>query len=187
RRGRDQWRELDALMPDALGGRAGPAGPPERLRLAALARQPYRACYATAAALYADAFAARPTLAPPNRYNAARAAALAGTGQGKDADKLDDKERARLRQQALDWLRADLTAWRKQLKDNEAMARAVVRQAMQHWLTDTDFAGVRDRAALAKLPESDRQDWQKLWADVKDLFSRTAAELTEAVFPRPDK
>src|SRR5262249_44251226 len=61
----------DALLADALAGKARPASPPERLRLAALAQQPYRACYATAASLYADAFAARPRLAPPNRYNAA--------------------------------------------------------------------------------------------------------------------
>jgi hypothetical protein len=40
------------------------------------------------------------------RYNAACCAALAAGGQGKDADKLDDKERARLREQACDWLRA---------------------------------------------------------------------------------
>ena len=33
----------------------------------------------------------------------------------------------------------------------------------------------------------DRQDRQKPWADVKDLFSRTAAELTEARFLRPNK
>ena len=48
-----------------------------------------------------------------DRYNAACTAALAGCGQGVDADKLDAKERARLRQQALDWLRADLKAYRK--------------------------------------------------------------------------
>jgi hypothetical protein len=33
-------------------------------------------------------------------------------GQGEDADQLDANARARLRQQALDWLRADLAAWR---------------------------------------------------------------------------
>jgi len=41
-------------------------------------------------------------------------AALAAAGQGEDAAKLDDKERTRLRKQALDWLRADLALRRKQ-------------------------------------------------------------------------
>jgi hypothetical protein len=30
-----------------------------------------------------------------------------------------------------------------------------------------DFAGVRDREALARLPERERQAWQQLWADVR--------------------
>jgi hypothetical protein len=37
---------------------------------------------------------------------------------------------------------------------------------MQHWLKDDDFAGVRGEEALAKLPESERREWQKLWAAV---------------------
>ena len=45
-------------------------------------------------------------LAAVHRYNAACAAALAACGQGNDADNLDGKECARLRGQALDWLRA---------------------------------------------------------------------------------
>jgi hypothetical protein len=38
---------------------------------------------------------------------------------------------------------------------------------MQHWLKDTDFAGVRGPEALAKLPETERRAWQKLWSDVR--------------------
>src|SRR5262249_60068767 len=102
--------EVDARLTEVLAGKGEPPSPPERLRLAALARQPYRACYAAAASLYADAFAARPSLAPPNRYNAACAAALAGTGQGKDAARLGGSQRLALRRQALTWLRADLAA-----------------------------------------------------------------------------
>ena len=43
---------------------------------------------------------------------------------------------------------------------------------MQHWLDDPDFAGVRGPDALAKLPEAERPDWQKLWADVADTLAR---------------
>jgi hypothetical protein len=64
---------------------------------------------------YSEAFADDPKLADDlrtrHRYNAACSAALAGCGQGADADKPDDQERARLRQQALAWLRADPAAW----------------------------------------------------------------------------
>jgi hypothetical protein len=49
-----------------------------------------------------------------------------------------------------------------------------VRQTMQHWQQDTDFNGVRGDAALAKLPEAERQEWQKLWRDVEALERRAA-------------
>src|SRR5262249_47388576 len=128
--------ELDALLADVLAGKAQPASPPERLRLAALARQPYRACYATAAALYADAFAAQPRLATaPHRYDAACAAALAGTGQGKDAAKLGGSQRLALRRQALTWLRADLTSWSRLFAQGE-VGRSRLTRVLTPWQKD---------------------------------------------------
>ena len=48
-------------------------------------------------------------------------------------------------------------------------------RTMQHWQQDKDFAGVRGNA-LAKLPETERKVWQKLWRDVEALRQQ-AAEL----------
>ena len=80
--------------------------------------------HVAAARLYADAFTADPKLADDlkagHRYNAACSAALAAAGQGTDADKLDDQEHRRLRQQALAWLRADLEQWAKRLGSRQA-------------------------------------------------------------------
>ena len=45
---------------------------------------------------------------PGHRYNAACAAALAASGQGKDDPPPDDAAKAKLRQQARDWLKAEL-------------------------------------------------------------------------------
>jgi serine/threonine protein kinase len=128
--------------------------------------------------LYREAFAAQPALADDlqhqHRYNAACPAALAGCGQGKDADQTDDKERARLRRQALEWLRADLTAYRQALDKQPQKARAAILQRMQHWHQDKDFAGVRGPEALAKLPECDRKEWQALWEEVETIRKRAA-------------
>jgi serine/threonine protein kinase/Flp pilus assembly protein TadD len=107
-----------------------------------------------------------------HRYDAARSVALASCDQGHDADTLDDKERAHLRLQALDWLRADLTAWAKEVEGGKAEQRTQVQQVLRHWQRDPDLAGVRDPAALAKLPEADRAEWQKLWADVAALLKK---------------
>jgi hypothetical protein len=86
--------------------------------------------------------------------------------------KLADEERARLRQQALDWLRADLTAWTKTLDEGQPQARQVVAQTLQHWQKDADLAGLRDKATLEKLPAAERDAWRRLWADVGALLRR---------------
>jgi hypothetical protein len=108
------------------------------------------------------------------RYDAACCAARAGCGQGEDAGQLDELERARWRQQALDWLRADLIRWGKLLDDGKADTQAKVRQTMRHWQTDPDLAGVRDPAGLARLPDKERQAWQQFWADVAATLQRAA-------------
>ena len=76
-----------------------------------------------------------------------------------------------MRRQALDWLRADLTAWDKFLKKDPERACPAVQQTLRHWQQDADFAGVRGDA-LAKLPEAERQAWQQLWADVEQTLNR---------------
>ena len=135
-----------------------------------------------AARFYDQAFAAEPKLAEDakvrHRYHAARAAALAGCGQGNDADKLDQAEKAQWRGRALEWLRADLAAWQKDLAKNTPEAHAAVRDKMQRWQVETDFAGVRGPDALAKLPEAERSAWQKLWNDVADALKRAQAKAT---------
>src|SRR5262249_44479124 len=123
-------------------------------------------------------FAEQPRLAENlqafHRYNAARAAALAGCGQGQDADKLDAKEKARLRGRALAWLRADLEAMGRLLDKGADPARlaAGVGKVLRYGQADPGLAGVRGPEALAKLPEAERQPWQKLWKDVSDLLRR---------------
>jgi hypothetical protein len=90
---------------------------------------------------------------------------VAAAGKGEDAAKLDARERARLRQQCLGWLRADLAAFAKLAdKDDEA-----ARQRLSHWQKDTDLESVRGEKALPKLPEPERKAWQQLWADVAAL------------------
>jgi hypothetical protein len=144
--------------------------------LAQLCQLPVKSLNAAAVRFYAEAFAADPKaaddLAAAHRYNAACAAALAGVGQGQDVRNLDDKERGRLRQLALDWLRAELAACTRVLDTGKEQARSVAVERMQLSLTDPDFAGVRDTESLTKLPEHERQAWQQVWAEVRDRLAR---------------
>jgi tetratricopeptide (TPR) repeat protein len=176
--------ELDGKLPSILKGETKPANTVECLELALMClrcKQLNRA----AAQLFAQAFAEQPKraddLGAQYRYKAALAAALAGCGQGKDVDQSDAKERTRLRCQALDWLRADLAAWGRLLEKEPKKTAPVLAATMQHWQQDTDFAGVRGPEVLAKLPEAERVEWQRLWADVADMLKRAQGK------PGPEK
>jgi tetratricopeptide (TPR) repeat protein len=117
------------------------------------------------------------------RYNSACCACLTAAGSGKN---VPPDERSALRRQALDWLTADLAAWRKRLAADPAKDRAAVHRAMSHRLTDADLATVRERAELEKLPLDERVGWVKLWTAVREL--RVAAAPPEiAPPPRPVK
>jgi tetratricopeptide (TPR) repeat protein len=144
--------------------------------------------HAEAARFYAQAFAAHPKLLaddPRNglRYIAACSAVLAGCGQGQDGAKLDDAERARLRRQALDWLRADLAAYRRLLEKEPDQARPRVQRALRMW-QQFGVGGVRSDA-LAKLPEAERQTWQQLWADVEQTLRRVNDKGTKDTQKKP--
>jgi tetratricopeptide (TPR) repeat protein/serine/threonine protein kinase len=174
-RNAERLAELEARLPQLLKGEKQPADAAERLTLASLCQE-HKQRYAAAARWYAEAFAADPKLLADvrlgHRYNAACAAALAGCGQGQDAGGLGEKERARLRGQALEWLRAELKGVRCLLEKEPAKARPAVARRLQHWLGDPDFSGVRGPDALARLPAAERQAWQGLWADVAGTLAR---------------
>jgi tetratricopeptide (TPR) repeat protein len=165
--------QLDGKLAACLAGTGRPKGPREAADIAACAI--YREKYRAAVRLFADAFKEDPKLADDldegDRYNAACAAVLAAAGQGKDATGLGEPERATLRREGLDWLAADLKLSSAILDKNRAAAPGI-RERMANWLDDTDLASVRDPAALAKLPEAERDGWKRLWADVEALQKR---------------
>jgi serine/threonine-protein kinase len=87
-------------------------------------------------------------------------AAAAGQYSGKGRP-MNDAQRARWRQRALDWLRAYLDI---AIKLQESGERAG--WPPTSWQTDPAMASVRDPVELAKLPAAEREQWQHLWTDV---------------------
>jgi tetratricopeptide (TPR) repeat protein len=168
--------ELDPKLTAILDGKKKPADDAERLALARLCQQPFKKLYAAASRFFAEAFAHDAKLAEDlqtgDRYNAACTAALAGCGRGADAP-VAVADRAPLRAQALKWLQADLAAWKPQTKSLLPAVRTPAVNALAHWREDDDLAGVRGADALMKLPEAERQEWQKLWADLDALLPKT--------------
>jgi serine/threonine-protein kinase len=180
----DHWlwhvlrREAEALIfPNTaafLEGKYEPRDNTERLALLGVCRFENRT--RTSARLYADAFAADATLAGDLRFNhrsnAARMAALAGCGHGEDATGLGEVERRRWRDQAREWLRADLAARARAFDADPTAARAGVRKELTHWREDPDLACVRDPGDLEKLNADERKEYDALWQAVGILLSR---------------
>ena len=141
----------------------------------------YKKRYFTAAHLFQEAFKAQPELAEPYRANAACAAVLAGSGQGEEAGKLADDEKARekLRRQGRDWLRADLDLYAKHAQTGEVRSILRTISRLAEWQKDSDLAGVRDPSELPRLPVEERQTWQKLWQDVQQTLHDAQGRFRE--------
>ncbi len=156
---------------------AEPANDAERLQCAEAAYE--RKLYALATRLWAAALANDPKLGDDpqaqHRYHAARAAALVAAGQGKDVPPLDDAAKAKLRGQALDWLKAELIARSKLLDSGPLQDRPAIVQTLLDWQKDSDLAGIRDKTALARLPEEEQKRFAQLWVDVDTLLSLESA------------
>ena len=170
----ERMAALDARLPAIEQGTAAPADASDRLDLGQAAYA--RGLYALAARLAQQAFTAEPQRAAdvriPHRYNAACYAALAGCGAGKDRPRPDEAARAALRQQALDWLRADLAAWSGIVAGGPPKSRSTALGMLRHWRADADLAGVRDPSALARLPEAEQARWHAFWSAADDLLAR---------------
>src|SRR5262249_6843214 len=91
----------------------------------------------------------------------------------KDDPAPDAAAKAKLRQQARNWLKSELAAWSKLLQSGPPQANGAIAQILQHWQKDTDLAGVRETQALQKLPGAERKAWDALWAEWKDLLKKT--------------
>jgi WD40 repeat protein/serine/threonine protein kinase len=141
---------------------------------------------AFAARLWAEALESDPKLFDDrhlqHRYDAARAAVSAAAGQAQGEPPLDDAAKAKLRGQALGWLKAELTAWSQLLESGSPQAPSSKVRKPSDWKKDGALAGVRDAAALAKLPADEQEAFARFWADV-DAWDMTLVLLQSGAPP----
>jgi Flp pilus assembly protein TadD len=175
----DRLRALLPRLADLIAGRDRPADNSERLAFAMLCDQQRH--YALAARLYREAFGDEPALAddPRSAHRLHAAAAAAAAGCGQDAAPLDEKERANLRHQALEWLQAQVEYWTRLVQSDRPEVRAAAGRKLRMLQRDAHFAGVRDPAALAHLPQAEQQQWRKLWDEVAMLLSQADSPRTK--------
>lgn len=178
-----QLDAIDRKVADMVAGKSKPQGAADTLIYGWLCQQPHHRCYNTAAKFYGEAMSAEPALIKDDRQKtrqrAAASAAQAGTGGGTDAGALTDAEKTRLRQQALGWLKADLSynldrAASGSYRDREAAAKTLYEERENPLL-----ACVRDKEALGRLPADERAQWTQYWADL----DRAISTVTETASP----
>jgi hypothetical protein len=78
--------------------------------------------------------------------------------------------RARLRRQAWELLRSEVAAQARRLSSGSPAEAADARQVLEALRGLPALAGVSSPAALADLPEPERQTWQTLWQEVEGLL-----------------
>jgi tetratricopeptide (TPR) repeat protein/serine/threonine protein kinase len=177
----DQWMRdaermvaLESRFPAVIRGDDKPKDGNEALEFGSLAYESQQ--FSSSARLYSDAFRADPKLADDmtleHRYLAASSGALASAGKGVEKPPLDEKAKTRWRNQALDWLKADLAHWSKQAASGMPENRALVTETLEHWKADTDLASVRDEEPLRALTEPERKACQALWAEVDKILKQ---------------
>jgi serine/threonine-protein kinase len=176
-------REAEGMMlpnlPAFLDGQYQPQDNDERLTLLGVCQATNRSL--ALARLYADIFRADPRLADNlsagHRYNAARAAAQAGCGVSKDSSGLGEPERQRWREQAREWLRADLASWGKLLDGGPTKkTRDQVQRVVLRWRCDPALSGLRESTELEKFSADERKDSLALWHEVGVVLARTRAD-----------
>jgi tetratricopeptide (TPR) repeat protein len=131
--------------------------------------------------LHPDFFRARSDLCNC-LYVAARVALQTSTGKSVQKTPPGEQERARLRQQGLERLRASLKL-RTNLPDDKKPGAG---WSLAAWQTDPALANVREPAGLAKLPEAEREQWQHLWTDVAAELAADPVENGKAHAARRD-
>ena len=171
---REAERMILPGLPAFLAGKYQPRDHDEQLALLGACQYTNRTH--ALSRLYADAFAVDPQIANDvvagTRYDAARAASLAGRGQGEDAGSLTQEEQARWRMQALAWLKRDLAAWSRKMESSREWDRIVVGLRLTRWLADPDLAGLRVPGAMKWLSVEEREEWLALWNEVEAAINR---------------
>lgn len=167
-----RMQALEKRLPKIVAGADQPAID-ESLEAAELCF--VKSYYATAARLYSQALGASPQLAADpragHRFNAARAAWLAGTRRGVDSAKMSEPEQQRLRAEAREWLRLDLAEWTQKIDKGIAADRIQAEKTLSQWREEPDLAALRETEALDRLSSDERKECDALWSEVDGVLA----------------
>jgi tetratricopeptide (TPR) repeat protein len=171
----EDWRSIAERTDHFLALLDGRATSEDGIELRQAATLGYfRHRHVAAERLWRAAFAVQPAMADDprrmNRYQAARAAALAGCGRGEGAAELDEEAREPLRLGAAEWLRAELAFVSSRIAEGDEASYHDLMEALGVWKNCQDLAAVREAPALEQWSKLEQDDWRELWAEVEELL-----------------
>jgi tetratricopeptide (TPR) repeat protein len=104
-------------------------------------------------------------------------AVQASAGHGSDTSTVPLVFRERYRQQALNWIRESI----RRTQEGAGAGMGF------YFSTIRDFAPVRDKEELAKLPVAERAEWEKLWTEITPVIKNRKAKsrLKRELAPPP--
>jgi eukaryotic-like serine/threonine-protein kinase len=91
----------------------------------------------------------------------------------RGSQNIADEERARLRDPARRWLRAEVAAWGEKI-DSDPAAKESAENALKQWLTNPDLAGLREPELLEKLPVAESQACREMWREISAQIERAS-------------
>jgi serine/threonine-protein kinase len=161
-------------LDDVRAGKPVYLSAPEQLSLAYLCY--YKGQYVTAARLHAAAMpdigAADDDLTAWRLFAAAICAALAGDGEGEEADRLDADARACHRAMARGWLKELRALHARRLECGSQQDREAIRQQLLYLKTDPDLNGISLPERLAKLSAAEREECAAIWNEGERLLAK---------------
>jgi serine/threonine-protein kinase len=166
-------REAEGLIVpnfrELIGSSAQPQNNDERLVLLGVCE--FEDLRGRCAQLWLDALNASAELANNHAVDAARAAALAGCGGGKDAVKFTDEDRRRWRERSVDLLlsRVDIL---ERLLSSAPPQKGAIRSDLQALQRASELAGLRDLDRVSHLPKSEQERCAALWRRVGAVLDR---------------
>jgi hypothetical protein len=81
-----------------------------------------------------------------------------------------------LRKQALQWLRAELSRQTRRWAEGAPETRDAIRKSLEFWTIVGWLEGLREETRLARLPETEQQEWRALWDEVRALLKRNRGD-----------
>ncbi|WP_143393426.1 serine/threonine-protein kinase [Fimbriiglobus ruber] len=184
----EKLHRLQNNLPELLAGHQKLATAAEALEFARLCSRSFPQRYSAASRFYELAFVRDRSLMADliagYRYDAARYAMLAASGEGFDAPFGSFDQRA-LRAKALAWLKEDLEILKFKAASSNKSDRHLAVAQLTHWLGNTDLNETRPGIRRVKMTIVERHSWDTLWNDVRATLTVAKQAPPLEVAPQP--